>query len=255
MKTILAIAQNTFRETMRDKILLAALVSVLAIILFTLFIASISLDQGARVITHFGTTTIYLLQIFVAVFIGSALMHKEIEQGTFFLVIPKPISRAHIILGKTLGLTTTTFVVTVISTLALFAILLLKDETIFVLPILLSVLLSTLEASLLILITILFSSFTSPILSAICTIIIYLAGHSGDSLRAGIAFSESPFIDLLFRGIYYLLPNLEKFNTRNEIVFGALPSIDTLIFTAIYFITYAGLVFILANSLFKRREF
>ena len=254
-RNIFTIAHNTFRETMRDRILLAALAVVLVIIAFTLFIGSISLEQNLRMIVDFGVSAIYILQIFVAIFIGSMLMYKEIEQKTFFLILPKPIHRYEIILGKAFGLTFTTLAVTLLSTLALFVILFLKGGASFFIPILISVFLSTLEAMILIFISILFSGFTSPILSAIYTVVFFLAGHSGDSLRPLIAFPISTASEVVARAIYYLLPNLEKFNIRNDIVFGEIPSMMTLFVAFLYAIFCSGLLFYLANLSFKKKEF
>ena len=170
MKRILAIARNTFRETLRDRILWSALVVMLALIAFSIFIGSVSLGQETRMIIDFGLTAIYLLQIFVAVFIGSMLIFKEVERKTFFLIIPKPIHREEIIIGKCLGLSMTTLAVTALSTFALCAILFLKGVHGFYLPILFAVLLSIFESVILIMVSILFSGLTSPILSAVYTI-------------------------------------------------------------------------------------
>src|SRR3989344_2547620 len=112
-KRIFAIAHNTFRETLRDRILLAVLVVVLALIAFTLFVGSVSLGQDNRMIVDFGLSAIYILQIFVAIFIGSMLIYKEDERKTFFLIIPKPICREEIIIGKCVGLLGPTIAVTI----------------------------------------------------------------------------------------------------------------------------------------------
>ncbi len=181
---IFTIAKNTFRETMRDRIVLAACALVFIIIGFSLFIGTISIDQDIRMIIDFSLTAIYLLQIFVAIFIGSMLIYKEVERKTFFLILPKPIKIEAIILGKCLGLTATTVVVTAVSTIALYAMLYFKGGHIFFVPILTSVILSTIESSLIILISILFSGMTSPILSAIYTIGFFLIGHSASIYRS-----------------------------------------------------------------------
>lgn len=254
-RNILAIAKNTFRETMRDRILLSALVVVIAIIVFSLFIGSISIEQSTRVVVDFGVTAIYLLQVFVAIFIGSMLIYKEIERKTFFLIIPKPITRSQIILGKCLGLTATTFIVTLVSTVALCIILLFKGGAQFFLPIALSMFLSTLEASLLILISILFSSIASPILAAIFTFSIYIAGHASESVRIAIALSEKSVYPTVLKGIYYLLPNLEKFNMRNAIVYGDAIHPQAILYAILYALLYGGLLFFIANILFRKKEF
>ena len=135
---IITIAKNTFKETARDRVLLSVFFVVIAIILFSLFIASISLDQSSRMVLDFGITAIYMLQIFVAIFIGSMLIYKEIERKTFYLLLPKPVTRTEVVIGKCLGLTTTVIAVTLLSTIALFAILLIQGDTLYIIPVLLS---------------------------------------------------------------------------------------------------------------------
>lgn len=255
LSNILTIAKNTFRETIRDRILLSGFFVSIAMILFSLFVASISLEQSTRLIIDFSITAIYALQMFVAIFIGSMLIYKEIERKTFYLLIPKPITRSEILIGKCLGLTTTTVLVTLISTAVLFGMLMLKGEMGYFIPILLSVFLSTLEAVLLILISMLFSSITSPILAAVSTLVMYFVGHAEDIFQTIFMTTKSPLVEGVTRFIYYVLPNLEKFNSRNDIVYGVLPSLSTLLVTLLYALTYATLLLFLTQIIFKKKDY
>lgn len=255
MKRILAIAKNTFRETLRDRILLSVLVVMLALIVFTLFVGSVSLEQDNRMIIDFGLTVIYILQIFVAVFIGSMLIYKEVERKTFFLIIPKPIRREEIIIGKCLGLLGTTIAVTLLSTLVLFGLLLLEGIHGFLLSILVSVALSTLESALLILISIVFSGLTSPILSAVYTTAFFLIGHSSDVIHSLIATQTSFVTQYSLKAAYYVLPNLEKFNIRNEVIYGTTPDVWGIIFAVLYALCYGIFLFLLARVMFAKKEF
>jgi ABC-type transport system involved in multi-copper enzyme maturation permease subunit len=255
MKRILAIAQNTFRETLRDRILLSVLVLMIGLIAFSLFVGSISLEQDTRMIVDFGLTAIYLLQMFVAIFIGSMLIYKEVERKTFFLIIPKPIHREEIIIGKCLGLTGSTVAVTFLSTLALCGILLVKGIHGFYLPILVSVLLSLLESVLLILISIFFSGLTSPILSAVYTIAFFLIGHSGEILRSLIATQTSRFTEYSLKFAYYVFPNLEKFNIRNDVIYAAIPDGRGIAAAVLYALCYGAFLFFLARVMFAKKEF
>lgn len=252
---IFLIAKNTFRETMRDRILFSGLVVVFLIIGFSLFIASISIDQNVRVIVNFSVTAIYLLQIFVAIFIGSMLMHKEFERRTFFLIIPKPVRIESIILGKTLGLTATLLAVTGISTLGLFAVLLLQGGKLYLVPILLSVLFSVFESILLILLSLLFSSITSPILSAVYTFGFFLLGHTTEIMRFIIAQTDSVVREYALTFAYYLLPNLEKFNLRNDIVYEKIPTLSVTLLTCLYFLCYALIIFLVTRISLRKKEF
>lgn len=252
---IFTIAKNTFRETMRDRIVLAACALVFIMIGFSLFIGTISIDQDVRMIVDFSLTAIYILQIFVAIFIGSMLIYKEVERKTFFLILPKPIKIEAIIIGKCLGLTATTAVVTAVSTVALYAILFFKGGHLFFLPILISVLLSLVESSLLILLSILFSGITSPILSAVYTIGFFLIGHSAEIYRS-FMFEMAPSFRLYaLQAAYYLFPNLEKFNIRNDVIYDKTPTPLVLLFTILYALCFAIIIFLLTRANFKKKEF
>lgn len=252
---ILTIAKNTFKETMRDRILLAALAIVILIIGFSLYIGLISVDQDVRMIVDFSLTAIYVLQIFVAIFIGSMLIYREIERKTFFLIIPKPIKIESIIIGKCLGLTATTIYVTLVSTIALCGVLFFKDSTQFIVPILMSVFFSTLESIILILLSMLFSGITSPILSAVFTTGFFLIGHSADIFRTFMMQTTSELKLHILQVAYYFLPNLEKFNLRNDVIYLKTPSVDVILLTIFYALCYALIIFLITRINLRKREF
>jgi Cu-processing system permease protein len=107
---IYAIAINTFREAVRDKVLYGALGFGCAVLFFTLAVAELSLNQQARVIEDVGLASISLFSVLVAVFLGSSLLYKEIERKTLYVILPKPISRMEFLLGKYLGIVMTVLV-------------------------------------------------------------------------------------------------------------------------------------------------
>ena len=252
---IFTIAKNTFRETMRDRILLGALAVVILIIGFSMYIGLISIDQDIRMIVDFSLTAIYILQIFVAIFIGSMLMHKEIERKTFFLIIPKPIKLESIIIGKCLGLIGTIIVVTLTSTIALYGILFIKGSTLFFLPILISIFFSLLESTLLILLSILFSGITSPIISAIYTTGFFLIGHSSAIFRTFMLETTSTIKLYILKTAYYILPNLEKFNVRNDVIYEKIPSVHVILLTIVYALCYTVIIFLLTRINLGKKEF
>ena len=255
LSNILAISKNTFRETIRDRILLSALFVILAMIVFTLFIASISLEQSTRMIIDFSITAIYALQIFVAIFIGSMLIYKEIERKTFYLILPKPITQLEIVIGKCAGLTLTTVAVTLLSTIVLYIILFFQSGELYFWPILLSVFMSTLEAVLLILISILFSGITSPILASVSTITIFIIGHAEGIFRYIFMTTQLQIVEIITKVIYYVLPNLEKFNIRNDIIHGVVPTFSIILVAVLYAISYALLLLVIMQLAFRKKDY
>ena len=107
MTRIWAITINTFREAVRDKVLYGVIGLATAVLLLTLMLAELSLNQQQRVILDIGLASISLLSVMTAIFLGSSLLHKEIERKTLYVILPKPISRAEFLLGKYFGIVIT----------------------------------------------------------------------------------------------------------------------------------------------------
>jgi Cu-processing system permease protein len=110
MLRILAVAVNTFREAVRDRVLNGVLGIALAILVFSLALAEVSLDQQRRIVLDIGLASISIFSVVMAVFLGSSLLYKEIERKTLYVILPKPIRRHEFLLGKYFGIVMTVFV-------------------------------------------------------------------------------------------------------------------------------------------------
>ena len=104
---IYAIALNTYREAVRDRILLGVIIRAAGLLALTLALAELSLDQQMRVVTDLGLASISLFSVVVAIFLGSSLLYKEIERKTLYVILPKPIARWEFLLGKYFGIVMT----------------------------------------------------------------------------------------------------------------------------------------------------
>lgn len=107
MGRIWAIALNTFREAVRDRVLYGVVGFGAAVQLFALALAELALDQQARVVRDVGLASVSLFSVIVAVFLGSSLLYKEIERKTLYVILPKPIRRDELLLGKYGGIVVT----------------------------------------------------------------------------------------------------------------------------------------------------
>lgn len=107
MQRTWAIAINTFREAVRDKVLHGVLAFACAILVFTLALAELSLHQQRRVVLDVGLASISFFSVVIAVFLGSSLLYKEIERKTLYVILPKPIRRHELLIGKYLGIVVT----------------------------------------------------------------------------------------------------------------------------------------------------
>ncbi|MCA9531572.1 MAG: ABC transporter permease [Myxococcales bacterium] len=120
MSRIYAVALNTFREAVRDRVLYGVLAFAIAVLTFTLVLAELSLNQERRVVSDIGLASISLFSVIIAVFLGSSLLYKEIERKTLYVIIPKPIHRYEFLLGKYFGIVLTSAVFVAIMGAVLF---------------------------------------------------------------------------------------------------------------------------------------
>ena len=104
VKQVVAIAVNTFKETIRDRVLAVIVVFALIMIVGGLWLGSISLGEQGRMMKDFGLVAVTFFGLIVAVFVAAGLVHKEVEKRTVFVLFSKPVSRAAFIAGKFVGL-------------------------------------------------------------------------------------------------------------------------------------------------------
>ena len=104
---VYAIALNTYREAVRDRVLFGVLALAAGVLALTLALGELSLDQQMRVVTDLGLASISLFSVVIAIFLGSSLLYKEIERKTLYVILPKPIARFEFLLGKYFGIVAT----------------------------------------------------------------------------------------------------------------------------------------------------
>lgn len=104
---IYAIALNTYREAVRDRVLFGVLALAAGVLALTLALGELSLDQQMRVVTDLGLASISMFSVVIAIFLGSSLLYKEIERKTLYVILPKPIGRFEFLLGKYFGIVAT----------------------------------------------------------------------------------------------------------------------------------------------------
>ncbi|GCL50752.1 type IV pilus biogenesis protein PilI homolog [Microcystis aeruginosa NIES-3804] len=252
---IFAIAANSFREVIRDRILYFIGFFALLMAFAWRLLPEIAVGTHQKIFLDLGLAAIGLLGVIVAVFVGTGLINKEIDKKTILVLIPKPLSRAEFILGKHLGLSGVLAVMLGVM-LVIYLLMLLGMKVSFqALPLIVSVFYLGLELILIAAVAIAFGVFTSSILATLMTFGVYLMGHiSKDLIQLGI-ISKNANILAITKNIYLILPDLERLNFRNEAVYGLLPSADVLIANALYSLVYTGLLLGISILIFSRRQF
>jgi ABC-type transport system involved in multi-copper enzyme maturation permease subunit len=251
---VLAIALNTFRETVRDKILYTLLVFAFAMIGSAAILIRISVRAEVRILQDLGLAASSIIGVLMAVFLGITLVYKEVDRRTIFTIISKPVHRYQFVLGKYVGLLTTLLVS--VAAMALGLLLLsraLVGEWVWLL--LPAVWLTYVELAVITALATLFSSFTTPVLSATFTLSLFLIGRLSGDLVAFLAKAPGAAVRTIAVGTYYVLPNLRLFDARGPVALGQLPDLRAVVGATAYGLLYG--LFVLAGTIliFQRRDF
>lgn len=85
-----AVALNTFREAVRDRVLYNLVFFALLMIAAAILVGQISIGIEKLVIINLGLTAISVFGLVMAIFIGVGLVHKEMEKRTLTRCSPNP---------------------------------------------------------------------------------------------------------------------------------------------------------------------
>lgn len=252
---VFTIANNGFQEVMRDRILYFIGFFSLLLILAQKIIPEIAAGTHEKILLDIGIGAIAVLSVIVAIFIGTALINKEIEKRTLLMLIPKPISRAELILGKHLGLTAVLGVMVTVMMAIYLAMLSISQIDYPLVPLLTASGYLMLELALISAVAILFGVFTSSILATLFSFGVYLMGHFSEDLVDLGKLSNNASIESLTTSLYLVLPNLSRLDLKNEAVYGLLPSMTELLSHALYSLLYTALLLIISMMIFAQKEF
>jgi len=254
MMRSLLIARNTFREAVRDKVFL--IVGVFGLILVASSVVMSPLTVGARekIVADMGLSSVSIFSLIVILLVGSSMVHKEIDKRTIMVLLSKPVSRLEYMIGKFLGLAMTLAVMFVAMT-ALFWLACQMTGVAFERAFLASLSLSYLEMLVVTSIMIFFSSFTTPVLTSLFTLGVYVVGHLVRDLEAFALVAGSDGLFQVMRALKHVFPNLDLFNIRNAVVHQIPIEPGQLLWAPIYGVVYAALLLVLSDLVFRRREF
>ena len=251
---IKAIALNTFREAIRDRILYLLLFFALASILFSRLLALLTVGDRVKIVTDVGLASISLFGALMAILMGTGLVYKEIDKKTIYTLLSKPIHRHQFLLGKYFGLVLTLFVMMFLMTMIFFVIYFLHALKIEW-SIMIALFYIFLELCLITAVALFFSCFSTPILSSIFSLAFYLIGHLSWGLETLLKKMTPGVGKFTARILYLFLPDLEKFNFKTEIVHHLPILPQDLFYSTLYGFFYTVFVLFLAILIFRKRDF
>jgi len=248
------IATNTFRETIRDRLMAGVLAAGAVLLVVTQIATPLALGEGRRLTVDLGLSAISLLGLFVVVLVGTSLVAKELDRRTIYNLLSRPIARPVYLLGKWLGITAALAVLAGALGAALGGLLTWRGWMESGLALAQSVYLAGLELAVVAAIAVMFSALSTPVLSALYTLGLYAAGQWSDDLRA-FASHAPPALARLIHVFADLVPNLPLFNMRTLVADGRPTTALHLGLATAYAATYVTCVLALGAAAFERKDF
>ena len=267
MRVIRAIAISVFKESVRDKVLYNLVFFAVFLIGVSYLLSQLTAGQDVKIIKDLGLAAMSLFGLFIAVFIGIGLVSKEVEKRSIYALLSKPVSRSQFIAGKYAGLVLTLAVNVSVMAIALYVILAYMvwtepptiragwDAPGLDPALLKAVFLIFVELMLVTAIALFFSTFSTPIVAAVMTFGLYVAGHFNADLKNFEKVVSSQAAARLARGAYHVLPDLSAFDVKTQVVHGLPVTLGYLGSTAAYGLAYVAALVLVSTFIFARRDF
>ncbi len=249
----LAVAANTFRETVRERVLYNLVFFAILMTLAGLLLGQLSIRQDEKILKDMGLAAMDLFGTLIAVFIGTGLVSKEIERRSLYPLLAKPLSRGEFFLGKFSGLGFTLLVnlsVMLAGLLLTLAVSGRRPDTALltaVYPIFLGLLLVVAFAML-------FSTLTTSTLAALLTVGVVVVGRFADVIR-GMREVVPGVPGWLVDALFTIVPNFSNFDFKNKVAYGEAVSVGVLCWVTLYAAAWIVVALGLGLASFRSRDF
>jgi len=252
---IRVIAFNTFREAVRDRVLYNLVFFALLLVAAAPLLGEISIGVQRVLLINLSLSAISIFGIVISIFVGISLVSKEIEKRTLYPVLSRPVGRGEFIFGKYCGLAGTLLVNTIAMTAGFYLALLIMTRTFTRADanVLIAIYFLFLQFIVIIALALLFSSFSSPLLSALFSLSMFVAGTFAGDLRAFAAMSHGPE-GVLARAASYIVPNLASLNVITRVSHDQFIPVALVGYNTLYSLLYAAAAASGAVLIFWRRD-
>jgi ABC-type transport system involved in multi-copper enzyme maturation permease subunit len=261
------VAVAVFRESVRDRVFYNLVLFAVLLVGASILIGQLTAGQDVKIIKDLGLTATSVFGLFIAIFVGINIVSKEVDRRSIYPLLAKPVRRSEFIVGKFFGLLLTLLVNVVVMAVALYAVLFYLSHNVpanvqqaWDAPALDPALLKAIgliyvDLSVVTALALFFSSYSSPMLSAVFTLGLYLVGQFNADLKRFDEIVSSPVAAAIGKACYYVLPDFSKFDVKLAVVHGVPVSAGYMVSTAAYAAIYIAALLLGASVIFSRRDF
>jgi ABC-type transport system involved in multi-copper enzyme maturation permease subunit len=224
VRRIWAIALNTFREAARMRVLYGIVVVVVGANLLAIVLGTMSIHEQARVARDAGLAGISFFGSLTAILLGVFLLYSEVQRRTIHAIVSKPIERWEFVVGKFAGMALVLTVLVALFALAMLGLLGAQGVAVSQ-PVVEAVVLAWGEVLTVAAIAIFFSSFSTPFLSGIFALAIWLLGRWTPAILAATR-AAAAWIRVTARVALEIVPDLHLFSPSGRVIDGAHVSVN-----------------------------
>jgi Cu-processing system permease protein len=267
MNAARCVAVAVFRESVRDKVFYNLVLFAVLLVGASILIGQLTAGQDVKIIKDLGLASTSLFGLFIAIFLGINLVSKEVDRRSIYPLLAKPIRRAEFVVGKYAGLLLTLLVNMVVMSVALYAVLFFLargvpdavqrawDAPALDPAMLKALALIYVHLAVVTAVALFFSTYSSPMLSAIFTLGVYVVGQFNADLQHFDRIVNAPAAIAIAKACYYVLPDFAKFDVKLAVVHGIPVSGAYLAATTAYGALYIAALLCGAILIFARRDF
>lgn len=253
---VLTIAANTVREALRERLLYNLVAFAVVLTAGSLGISLLTLGDQTRIIADVGTGSAQIFGTLIAVFVGIALVSRELERRTSYAILARPVSRAEFVVGKYLGLLATLGLNLAVMAAATAAVLVVHRGDLRGLagPLVAAHAVMLAQLAVCGAFAVLFASYSTATLATIFTLSVVAAGHVFGEVRSFWLLAPQVGMKGLVRVLDVLLPNLALLDLKAAVTYGDPVSLGSVAGRCAYGLGYAGVIVALAALIFSRKD-
>lgn len=256
MTRTLAIAGNTLREALRERLLYNLVFFAVAMTAASLTVSRLTLGEQFRIIADVSTSSTQIFGLLISVFVGVSLVAREIDRRTCYALLARPVSRAEFVLGKFVGLLGTAALnLVVMGTVSALVLFLYRGDLGFLRSGFFAAFgLMLAQFAIAVGLAVLFASFTTPTLAIIFTLSALASGFLFAEVRGFWLKASQVELKQLVHVLDVVLPNMGLLDAKEALTYGDPVTLGSALARAGYGFGYATVLVALAAFVFARKD-
>lgn len=251
---ITAIVGFNLKISVRDRFFHGILLSASGLVFFAYLLSTLTVVETNKVLLDFGFSAVSFSSIIIAIFVGIQSVRREIDNRQIYNILTKPISRRLYLLSKAIAGALVNLIAIAMLCAILTIIMLTVNEplpagyfTVFYLIFL--------ESMLTLFVAIAFSvlSSSAPLATSFAGLT-FVLGRSSNFFPTIAERSESAIAKGIFTGLYYMVPNLDRYNIRDVVAYNKPFDSEIPWICTVYAFLFCTAVLMIAWSFFERKS-